>query len=202
MPRIDSHPNWPSSTEILSDLGFYAAYRDSGPTMSHRANEHEKGYRSNCIMCRGAWVDIACRLFAEGKPLSLASLSDANRLGWDGYFESFRKAWLLYDWKLIEAQGEVINNRLRYVGHYDLRVEGSASDDTALLEIKAGVLLEPAINYQTASYADEPDRRFGVSLKQDGSVAVVKPYNDRRDFDRWAIYVRAWWQLKEDGILT
>lgn len=195
MPRIAEHPNWPSVTEILEAFGYYAVYRDSAAVRDHKAKLHDK-YHSNCVLCRGSWIDLACRMYAEGNILDEASIAGATRLGWVGYLNSFINAWQLHRCELVDAQMEVVNELHRYVGHYDLMTK------TGLWELKAGALIDKAVALQTGAYALDADvSRFGVALQHDGSPAIVRPYTDPDDITRFRIYARAWHQMREDGVL-
>lgn len=201
MPRSLQYPNLPSTTEILQTFGYYKAYHRGDVELLHFAGEHNPHYESNCALCRGSWIDKACAQYASGQTLTADSREQAIGVGWLGYYESFCKSWNLYNCSLIQAQGEVVNLTLGYVGHYDLKVQVTGGTKV-MWEMKAGELIDCSVSLQLASYTyDHPIPRYGIGLREDGSPAIVRRYQDSGDYNRWFTYCLAYGQMVRDGVI-
>lgn len=151
---------------------------------------------------RGTAVHEECRKIAKRDPSAKTSFFFDLAAG---HVQSFERWLALEKPEILEAEYEVTNEAMAYVGHLDLlcRLKGRLT----IIDYKCGgeEIWHPR---QTALYAlalqsmnpgkPTPDRG-GLYLKKDGSTAKFVPHADRRDFERSKAIITVAYDLIENG---
>jgi hypothetical protein len=132
---------------------------------------------------RGTKVHLACEFYDKG--ILDWKTVDPRILG---YVKSYQLGQHEYKFRVLETEMLVFDPLHRYAGTLDRIVEGDSLGGVAQLDLKSGA---PHIShgYQTAGYNgclaapySKHIPRFGLYLKEDGSLPGLKAYPDLDDF--------------------
>jgi len=156
--------------------------------------------------------DVLLRAQTEGRHIHKAVELDArNDLDWEtlpewmiGHLEAWRKFQHDTRFEILASEERLFHPRFRYAGTLDL--VGPLSTVMSLIDIKRSFYAGPAINLQTAAYADayraiHPKaprirRRFGLQLRANGTYRL-EPFDEEDDIQAFLAYLTCYrWEQK------